>query len=197
MGPKQASLNAGRVSEARYNHDTYTTPRESVMVTGNGSSGHPPKLYSRFRRWFPSYVILLCVSVLAGRFSVAHSATAGETPRLPGGISAFKTPASQAPHVKLSPKPLSPRISFVENRGQFNSAVKYRASNGSRSFWVTATGITFQIPAQRPLTSQSAGEHDHTDHEHQTFSFKSRFVGMQASARIGPMAQLDGFYNFF
>ncbi len=81
---------------------------------------------------------------------------------------------AQGPMIETSPSQSASGAVFVENRGQFDPAVKYKVTTPSGTVSLTTTGVVFEGVRQTPGLARSP----------QPFVFSERFVGASPKATL-------------
>lgn len=100
-------------------------------------------------------------------------------------------------------------LAFIENRGQFDSDVKFEAKAGDKIIWFTSAGVVFDVTrpaADSPRASEpdpalfrrpGVSPANKPPEKSEGLVFSEEFTNGKASPKVEPSAPQPGIYNYF
>lgn len=93
------------------------------------------------------------------------------------------------------------KLSFVENRGQFDPSVRFRADAGNAVLWFTEQAVFYHLSASQPIADEAVGSTQIQNPQQFLNSdfhlVKVSFEGSSSNPQISGNEELSAKYNYF
>ncbi len=105
---------------------------------------------------------------------------------------------NKARSLRTSSTSFSQPIAFIENRGQFDSHVRYQIRIHGQTAWLTDNALVFDVVhAKSDRIVAASKPSERSDPSFKRFSFQEQFAGATRPSSVEPVGCRDAKYNFF